>query len=136
MVCAAGNEPVGIDVEIIKPVDFSIAKRFFSVDEYRNLTSKEKDRQLRYFYMLWTLKESYIKAVGKGFSIPLNSFSINIESDSIQINTKNEFNLCYFRQYEIDENHIVAICTLNKKLKQVNELISLPQLLSFLLDVS
>ena len=34
------------------------------------------DEKINYFYDLWTLKESYIKTIGKGLYTPLNSFSI------------------------------------------------------------
>ncbi|HZJ82440.1 MAG TPA: hypothetical protein VFD57_01375 [Clostridia bacterium] len=36
-VCVEANNPVGMDIERIKAVDFNIAKRFFTKKEYRNL---------------------------------------------------------------------------------------------------
>lgn len=33
IVCAISDEPVGIDVEIMKPIDLEIAERFFTSDE-------------------------------------------------------------------------------------------------------
>lgn len=66
VVCAVDDNPVGIDVEVIKPIDFKIAERFFSRDEYLALMSQPEEIRLKYFYIVWTLKESYIKAEGKG----------------------------------------------------------------------
>lgn len=130
VVCAVSNEPVGIDVEMIKPVEFNtIARRFFTETEYNDLMSKENNERLKYFYTLWTLKESYIKAVGKGLSIPLNSFSIQIENRNIMINTCSEFNPCFFKLYEIDEYHLVAVCSQNKSYTSEIKIITLSNLM-------
>jgi len=128
VVCAVSNEPVGIDIETIKPIEFNIAERFFTETEYSDLMNKEDNERLRYFYTLWTLKESYIKAVGKGLSILLNSFSIQIECGNIGINTCNEFNSCFFKLYEIDKYHLVAVCSLNKKYSPEIKILNLSQL--------
>ncbi|MBU3198520.1 4'-phosphopantetheinyl transferase superfamily protein [Clostridium estertheticum] len=37
------------------------------------------------FYDLWTLKESYIKAIGRGLSIPFSSFNIKKNDYSISV---------------------------------------------------
>lgn len=117
VVCALSDKPIGIDIEVIKPIEFSIAKRFFSKDEYNDLLNQGKDQQLEYFYMLWTLKESYIKAVGKGLYIPLNTFTVRIENSNISIDIKNKHNPCYFEQYKIDKGHIIAVCIFNEDSK-------------------
>ncbi|MEX1029766.1 MAG: 4'-phosphopantetheinyl transferase superfamily protein [Paenibacillaceae bacterium] len=41
-------------------------RAFFSFDENKDLLDKPPNQRLAYFYDLWTLKESFIKAVGKG----------------------------------------------------------------------
>lgn len=79
VVCAVSNNPVGIDVEYIKSIDFDIAKTFFTKEEYINLMNQDIKTK-KYFYLMWTLKESYVKADGRGLSLPLNSFSINIKT--------------------------------------------------------
>jgi 4'-phosphopantetheinyl transferase len=71
--CAVANEPVGIDVELIKPADLKIAERFFTPDETKYI--KAGDQSIR-FYEVWTKKESFVKWEGKGLSNPLPSFSI------------------------------------------------------------
>lgn len=110
VVCAVDNNPVGIDVEEIKSIDFSIAERFFTKEEYTELTSQPEKNKLKYFYMIWTLKESYIKAEGKGLSIPLNSFSMNI-AQTIRVSADNKSNQYNFFQLPIDNNGICSLCT-------------------------
>lgn len=111
VVCAISNNPVGIDVEIIKETDFEIAKRFFAKDEYEKIMNQPIDNRTKYFYLMWTLKESYIKADGRGLSLPLDSFSIMINNDTITLSTGNELTNCHFKQFEIDDSHIVSVCT-------------------------
>ncbi|WP_062491249.1 MULTISPECIES: 4'-phosphopantetheinyl transferase family protein [Paenibacillus] len=81
VVCALDNSPIGIDIEIVKPIDISIARRFFSTVEYKDIMKRTPTQREDYFYTLWTLKESYIKAIGKGLSIPLDSFSFRVKND-------------------------------------------------------
>ncbi len=113
VVCILSDKPCGIDVELLKQADIDIAKRFFSQNEYESLISQPAHYRTRYFFMLWTLKESYIKADGRGLSLPLNSFSFNIDSGRISLSTKDTNNLsdCFFSQFEIDDDHIVSVCS-------------------------
>ncbi len=113
VVCILSDKPCGIDVELIKQADIDIAKRFFSQNEYESLMSQPAHYRTKYFFMLWTLKESYIKADGRGLSLPLNSFSFYIDSGRISLSTNATNNLsdCYFSQFEIDDDHIVSVCS-------------------------
>ena len=71
--CAVADEPVGIDIELIKPIDMKIAERFFTKDEVAYI---QRNQQPHCFYEIWTKKESRIKWEGKGLSKPLPSFSV------------------------------------------------------------
>jgi 4'-phosphopantetheinyl transferase len=69
---------IGVDVERVRS-DFEyeeIAKRFFSVNERAILRTILTERKLEAFYNCWTRKEAYIKAHGKGLSLPLDSFDV------------------------------------------------------------
>ena len=113
VVCAINDGgPVGVDVEVIKPVDLAVAKNFFSSDEYISIINQPKELQQKYFFIIWTLKESYIKAEGKGLSIPLNSFSIKIVDHNIYVSTTSDFRKYYFHQSFLDYNATYALCTL------------------------
>ncbi|MCX8130570.1 MAG: 4'-phosphopantetheinyl transferase superfamily protein [Clostridia bacterium] len=72
VVCAIDENPVGIDVEVMKPIDFKIAERFFSRDEYETLMNQPDEMRLKYFYMIWTLKQSCFKEKEKVFGIALD----------------------------------------------------------------
>ena len=73
------NMEIGIDVERIRS-DFEyedIAKRFFSANEVDILSTIPTEKKLEAFYNCWTRKEAYIKAHGKGLSLPLDSFEVS-----------------------------------------------------------
>jgi len=72
--------PIGVDVEIIRPVDHmdEIAKRFFSPLEYEMLQQVSPADRLEAFFNCWTRKEAYIKAEGLGLWIPLDSFTVSV----------------------------------------------------------
>ncbi|MED0939949.1 4'-phosphopantetheinyl transferase superfamily protein [Bacillus mobilis] len=115
VVCATDEKPVGIDIELIKPIDLGIAERFFSIEEYQYLKKQPEYDQLSCFYDFWTLKESFVKAIGKGLTVQLDSFSFSKK-------TANEFVLhCsflsdsfWFKQYEIDPQYRLAVCSMRK----------------------
>lgn len=112
VVCAVDDERVGIDVERIHDVDLNLSKRFFSEEEHLYLESLENNRRREVFFDFWTLKESYIKADGRGLSIPLNSFSFRIEGENISFTTSNKLKDCYFKQYDIDKEYKMSVCSL------------------------
>ncbi|MDQ2087638.1 4'-phosphopantetheinyl transferase superfamily protein [Herbivorax sp. ANBcel31] len=112
VVCAISDRPVGVDVEKIKHLDIKIADRFFSKKEIDDLYRLEESERLQYFFDLWTLKESYIKADGRGLYIPLSSISFKKENDKIVFNTQNDLNKCFFKRYRIDNFYKLAVCSL------------------------
>lgn len=66
---------IGADVEFMRPVrDFErIAADHFTPQECALLAQAAIAGKEHAFYTFWTRKEAYIKAIGKGLSIPLTS---------------------------------------------------------------
>lgn len=71
-VCAVSAAPVGVDVELVRPLKQDIAKRFFTATEQGYLAHRPPEE----FFRLWTRKESFTKALGKGLTLPMDSFSV------------------------------------------------------------
>jgi len=88
------NMEIGVDVERVRAdVEYEeIAERFFSAKEVSILRMMPTEKKLEAFYNCWTRKEAYIKAHGKGLSLPLNSFDISFApwEPSIVLSTKDE----------------------------------------------
>ncbi len=85
---------IGIDVENLKNrnVNLQVADRFFSPLEVSDLHMLPGPKRRSRFLEYWTLKESYIKACGKGLSIPLDQFSFIFSKNgslSIEFDKKN-----------------------------------------------
>jgi len=116
VVCAFDTYPVGIDIERVKDIEYmDLAENFFTKKEYDYIMKGDFNQQLNRFYDIWTLKESYIKCSGKGLSVPLKSFSIEInEFKDISIFTDGGYMKHNLRILEIDPGYRMAICTLNK----------------------
>jgi 4'-phosphopantetheinyl transferase len=79
--CAAGSPPcLGVDIEQVRPMPdaLSLARRFFSPEEAAELARVPPHLREQVFFNCWTRKEAYLKAVGSGLSIPLDSFRVSI----------------------------------------------------------
>ena len=72
--------PIGIDIEHIRPMPdlHDVARHFFSSDEVTDLMNLPDDERPAGFFRCWTRKEAYIKAVGDGLSLPLDSFRVTL----------------------------------------------------------
>ncbi|MDS0524593.1 4'-phosphopantetheinyl transferase superfamily protein [Clostridium sp. SHJSY1] len=113
VVVAIDNAPLGIDIEEMKEIEFEgIAKGYYNESEYNWIINHNKSEQMKCFYKIWTLKESYVKYVGKGLSINFNSFKFNIAQDNkFNIdNTKNDIQL-YFKNYNILDKYQLSVCS-------------------------
>lgn len=106
MVVISDNE-IGCDIQQIKDVNLSIADRFFSPAEGEYVESNED------FFRLWTLKESFIKAIGKGLALPLNSFSIKgLDSDKPYCEYNRE--LYKFKEFDKMNGYCIAVCEVKR----------------------
>ena len=106
VLCAVDDGPVGVDVEMIRPIDIgSVAQSFFSEVEYESLMLEpDEGSRLRSFYRLWTLKESYIKARGEGMALPLDSFTIVLDGKAPMDG------YLHLRSYRLSDDCIASTC--------------------------
>ena len=76
---------VGVDLELIRDgfADDVIAERFFAPVEVAQLRALPVVQQRRAFFRCWTRKEAYLKALGGGLQIDLNSFTVNFADSTV-----------------------------------------------------
>lgn len=75
---------IGVDVERLREMQHDgepLAERFFSPREAAVLRSLPTRLRREAFFRCWTSKEAYIKAQGKGLSLPLDQFDVSLHPD-------------------------------------------------------
>ncbi|WP_309228341.1 4'-phosphopantetheinyl transferase family protein [Virgibacillus saliphilus] len=115
ILCSTSKHPVGIDVEKVNHINLDVAKHFFTKEEIAFINKADTGIRVERFYSIWTAKESYIKFLGRGLSVPLTSFGIKIDNNSISISNE-EFNQkkhfpCYFKSYDKFDKYKVTLCS-------------------------
>lgn len=111
--CYAGGFEAGIDAEPVKRYRPNVVKRVFSEAEKEMLERSEEKDLL--FCRLWTLKESYVKAIGIGVSYPMKNVEFSFENGTVKSNVEN----CLFNQVTIGSKYIVSLCRIIEKPKIV-----------------
>ncbi|MEZ5276446.1 MAG: 4'-phosphopantetheinyl transferase superfamily protein [Opitutaceae bacterium] len=87
LVAAIRERPVGVDVErISRSVEIeSLSRRFFSAEEADHILRQPETARKAAFIDTWVCKEAFVKAVGEGLSMPLDSFSIEFDRNGTRI---------------------------------------------------
>jgi 4'-phosphopantetheinyl transferase len=83
LIALTRGSAIGVDVEEYNSAVeiLRLAERYFSPAEAETLKKLPAHQQQAGFYRGWTCKEAYIKAKGSGLSLPLSSFSVEIDPD-------------------------------------------------------
>jgi 4'-phosphopantetheinyl transferase len=111
VVAAFHDRPVGIDVEKVKPGVVDFARVFLSETEQRGLMNKPISEQTEYCYEVWTLKESFLKLIGKGLTAPLKAVSIVFLPNQIEVHWEGRKLDYYFHQYHLEDGYKAALCS-------------------------
>jgi 4'-phosphopantetheinyl transferase len=80
VIYAFSKDEVGIDIEYIRP-DFepsSLVSHLFSADESLQYFRLPDSLRIPAFFWSWTRKESFVKALGKGLTFPLQQIAISV----------------------------------------------------------
>jgi len=116
-VCVAGRvRQLGVDVENMsrKTSHEELAKRFFAPAEYEHLRALPPSGRREAFFRIWTLKEAYVKAEGKGLSIPLDSFHFRFSGENsarvtLELNAESGPGAWSFFEFQPGADHRVSI---------------------------
>ena len=115
-ICAVSDIEIGCDIEKIAKANMTLAKKCFSGYEYESLCGCETEEERNnLFYRYWTMRESYVKALGTGIATPFGSFGIFFEGKSPKIRTESaEFTGC-LNEVEGPDGYCCSVCTINRK---------------------
>ena len=120
MICAISDQEVGIDLQKMdrEPKENLIRKALTEEEQkfYRSVPEPEKQKL---FYQYWSVKESFLKALGTGFYTSLHTFQVDMEEEqpriSHHINRKNySCRLLTFRE----PDYVAAVCVENATLEE------------------
>ena len=135
VVLAGGLGRVGVDVMRTRDSRVDRLDRFFSLmrgqfteGEWRSIRgeqgegerSKEKQqKQLERFFRHWTLKESFVKAVGTGLNLDLQTLDFRVGSAEVAAGRVEEGTVLVregaatawrFQESRIDSEHLASVC--------------------------
>ena len=103
--CAVSGQPLGCDVERTGRADRRIPGRFFHPEEQAALAALKKPEEWeQLFGRIWTRKESYLKAVGRGLSLPMGSFSVLGPPEGV-----------WYDQTDLAEGYAFSCCVLGEE---------------------
>lgn len=112
-ICTIGDRPVGNDIEHVREGRLKVANRFFAEEELAWLyeAETEEERTGRMF-RLWTMKESFLKVIGRGMSLSLKDFVIRMDEESGRARVRHSFDTKYYymREYGEIDGYCTAVC--------------------------
>jgi 4'-phosphopantetheinyl transferase len=75
----AEHRHLGVDIELWRPLgdEAALVRRFFSPAENAAYEALPESQRTQGFFECWTRKEAYIKAVGRGLGLALDSFDVS-----------------------------------------------------------
>jgi 4'-phosphopantetheinyl transferase len=116
--CAIALRDVGVDVEARdrpNPDDLLVYGVFSAAERAQLLTKADRDRR-DHFYRLWTLKEAFAKALGRGLSLPFDRIEFSL--DPIRLHADDGLCGCtadwQFRLFEPTTRHFLALAAREK----------------------
>lgn len=109
---------VGIDLEKVRPLDDldEMIEKNFSNEEQRYIR-RDKENKLRRFYYFWTIKESYLKAIGEGMRIEPQNLEFSIQKDRarlLSVNGISEMDNWITKEVSFSEEYIRTLTYMNE----------------------
>jgi 4'-phosphopantetheinyl transferase len=79
----AQQREIGVDLEIWRSTsdEAALVRRYFSPLEVEAYFRLDIGRRSEGFFNGWTRKEAYLKAMGRGLGLPLDSFDVSLAPD-------------------------------------------------------
>lgn len=104
---AVSKRPVGVDIQKEKDIREVMYRRIVQPKE-QTLIGKERQKD---FLRLWTLKESFVKAEGKGLRIPMKDYYFEKENGCYFVNYSGQRALWTFKiEEELISGYFISVC--------------------------
>ena len=116
VMCAAGYARVGCDIQKIREAERAI--RCFCPEEREYIKIHGGDSRL--IMRMWSLRESYVKAVGNGLAAT-EDFCIDISGAVPVLKSGGELSPCFFREFDIYDGYVCAACG-DREIENITEI--------------
>ena len=122
---------VGVDVERMRKIPDGVARRFFSEAENEWLDSAATEAERKdIFFTLWTLKESFLKAIGKGLTKSLSSFTILQKGNNhFELKQNEETKGFKLYNFEFRDGYKLSVCAEDGEFEQQVNFIEIKDLI-------
>ena len=118
---------VGIDIEKIDPSvchEENVVKLVFSEEEKEYYNRQPLDKQVLFFFQIWTFKEAFLKTIGTGLSIEPASFTI-LKNGKVNSNlyfSQTGYQYCFVSEIEFNQDYQVALASTEpiSSIKKIN----------------
>ncbi len=112
ILCALDTEPVGVDIERIQEIKPGLVELTLSSCERKKYNLMSPEIRLSYFFSIWTLKESYVKAMGTGLDNLASALSLHFFSSSqtAVVSQDGSPYQGYCRNYTVSTGYKAAAC--------------------------
>lgn len=123
VICGIDDNEIGIDIEKNLDMDLSISELVLSNYEREKLLELDKYEQKKYFYMIWTLKESFLKYTGEGLNDELRRLSFDC-SEEIKLHFENDLSVSNlnFSEIQIDPEYKCHVCYNDSKVIEIEKI--------------
>jgi 4'-phosphopantetheinyl transferase len=102
IVCAIGKGiRLGIDVQFVKEIDLKNFETVMTEDQWKVI--KRSTSPVKTFFSYWTIKESVIKADGRGLGIPLQD--IHVHDKQVHYDEKS----WHIYEFDFDQNYCLCL---------------------------
>lgn len=117
VIMAIGSSEVGVDIEKIDENNTLYLMDIFTKDEKSYISIGTKKQQIEKIFLLWTLKESYVKYLGTGMFTNLMDFTIDLPECMVR-NRRNGMvaKQIRFNSVIIDTEYYLSVCSTDKKI--------------------
>jgi 4'-phosphopantetheinyl transferase len=111
---AVGRSALGIDVEncAVRDPPLEVVRSYFTALEAEALEALDPAARAARFFALWTLKESWLKADGRGLSAGLENVEFTLDAGHRVINVRlaaDDARLWSFQQWWPSPEHVMAL---------------------------
>ncbi len=112
IIVGVSSLPIGVDIEQIRPIEKSVYSHVLTKNEIAQIENLPSASQNSSFFRYWTMKESYMKAIGKGFSLSPLSFELDLSESPVKWEGDRQCGVPSIMEYFVDHEYCCSVSVL------------------------